>query len=497
MVQDVASTTVERFGYRQEFDRTLRRFASFAIGFSFISITTGIFTTYGSILISSGPLGIWTWPLVIVGQTAVALVFGALAARIPLAGYSYQWMSRLANPHIGWLLGWFSFAFLVVDVVAVDYALASTVIPALFSYSSTVAGTWLVTALIVAAQGVLIMVSTLWSQRVNNAAVGTEVVGIGGLTVLIIIVGAVTSKLAWGHLFSRAAVPAAGYYNFGGLTHDSPWILAFLLGAFTIVGFEASGNLAEETDQPEKVVPRAMWTSVVLSGILGMLFLIAISAATYNLTALTKSTTPVADIVTHVLGSVVGKIFLVFVAFSIFACGLVIFITASRLTWAMSRDGRFPGWRAMRRVNPTFRTPLVATLTVGILIEIVLAAFANSTNALFKLFSAATLMPAIIYLVTVLLYTVSRRRLPGEHGFQLRRWEIPVIVISLVWLVFELTIFRDNSFAGPWLYILIMVAIGLAYYIYMLATRRSLTMPGTDSGADQPSGSGAAPAGGA
>jgi hypothetical protein len=47
------------------------------------------------------------------------------------------------------------------------------------------------------------------------------------------------------------------------------------------------------------------------------------------------------------------------------------------------------------------------------------------------------------------------------------------------------------------LYILIMVAIGLVYYIYMLATRRSLAMPAADSGADQPSGSGAAPAGGA
>src|SRR5712692_11636396 len=169
MVQDSASTTtVDRFGYRQEFDRSLRRFASFAIGFSFISITTGIFTTYGTILISSGPLGIWTWPMVIVGQTAVSLVFGALAARMPLAGYSYQWMSRLANPHIGWLVGWFSFAFLVVDVVAVDYALAAAVIPALFSYAGTVANTWLVTALIVAAQGILIMLSTVWSERVNN-----------------------------------------------------------------------------------------------------------------------------------------------------------------------------------------------------------------------------------------------------------------------------------------------------------------------------------------
>ena len=77
-----------------------------------VSITTGIFTTYGFVLVNSGPLGIWTWPLVIVGQLFVSLVFAALASRIPLAGYSYQWTSQLANPKIGWLIGWISFIFL-------------------------------------------------------------------------------------------------------------------------------------------------------------------------------------------------------------------------------------------------------------------------------------------------------------------------------------------------------------------------------------------------
>ena len=45
--QDSADRHLEQYGYKPEFDRTLKRFASFAIGFSFISITTGIFTTYG------------------------------------------------------------------------------------------------------------------------------------------------------------------------------------------------------------------------------------------------------------------------------------------------------------------------------------------------------------------------------------------------------------------------------------------------------------------
>jgi amino acid transporter len=488
-VSDELEPTLEQFGYREQFQRTFHRFASFAIGFSFISITTGIFTTYGSVLNSSGPLGIWTWPLVIVGQLAVALVFGMLASRIPLAGYSYQWMSRLANPHIGWLVGWFAFAFLVVDVVAVDYALAATVLPKLFSYTGTQGNIWLATALIVAAQAALILLSTLWTQRVNNVAVSTEIAGVGGLTVLLLVVGAARGLLHWGHMVSRGSVPAAGYFGFGGGTHDSPWVLAFLLGAFTIVGFEACGNLAEETRDPGRVVPRAMWTSVALSGVIGFAFLIAITAATGNLGALAASGTPVADVVIGVLGSAVGDIFLVLVMYSIFACGLVIFVTATRLCWAMSRDERFPGWQALRRVNQRFDSPAAATLTVGVLIEVVLAVFATRTDALFKLFSAATLMPALIYLVTTVLYVFARRRLPGTTGFRLGRWEWPVVTVALVWLLFEMSIFRDGSFATPWLYVAVMMGIGLIYFAYLLLTRRSFAMP-TAAEPPVPSGSG-------
>lgn len=474
-----AEVELSKFGYGQEFKRTFHRFALFAIGFSFISITTGIFTTYGSVLSSSGPLGIWTWPIVVVGQLMVALVFGLLASRMPLAGYAYQWMSRLANPYIGWIIGWFVFAFLVVDVVAVDYSLAQTVLPALFSYTSTVANAGIAAGIIVAVQALTIMFSTVITQKVNNAAVATEIIGIGGLTLVLLIVGAARGMLHWGHVFSRAGVSAAGYFSLGTLTHDGPWLLAFLLGSFTIVGFEAAGNLAEETKNPDQVVPRAMWSSVLLSGVLGFVFLVVISAATSNFKTLETSSTPVATIVITVLGPVVGKIFLVLVLFSIFACGLVIFVTVSRVTWAMSRDQRFPGYKTLRGVNRKYDSPLPATIVVGLLIEVVLAAFALRTNALFDLFSAAALMPAIIYLVTVILYLIARRHLPPSR-FHLGKFEIPVAILALVWLVFEMSIFRDSSFATPWEYAGVMVAIGLVYFIYLIASKRHLDMPGTE-----------------
>ncbi len=490
--REYGDQTLQQFGYRQEFRRELKRFASFAIGFSFISITTGIFTTYGSVLISSGPLGIWTWPIVIVGQLFVSLVFAALASRLPLAGYSYQWVSRLANPKIGWLVGWISFIFLVVDVVAVDYAVAQTVLPKLFGYAETPQNAWVATSIVVVIQMLLIIFSTFWSTRINNAAVGTEVVGIVGLTLLLIIVGAVRGILHPDNLFSTGTVSSQGYFTLGTLTSAGPLLLAFLLGAFTIVGFEAAANLAEETQDAHRVVPTAMWFSVVLSGIVGFIFLVALNLASGAIQAsssvsdkaLAGSATPVADIVTNALGSVLGDIFLVLVTFSIFACGMVIFITATRLIWAMSRDQRFPGYTVFSRINQRTNTPLAATLLGGILIEIVLAAFAsvgilaNPNNAasqastLLSLFSAATLLPAIIYLSTVILYIWARRKLPQMQGFSLGIFEWPIIVLSVVWLLFELSIFRDaTTFATPWLYSLIMFAIGLIYFVWMLITR--------------------------
>jgi hypothetical protein len=67
---------LEQFGYRQQFVRSLRHFESFAVAFSFISITTGIFTTYAFALATGGTRSIWTWPIVIAGG-ALATLFTA------------------------------------------------------------------------------------------------------------------------------------------------------------------------------------------------------------------------------------------------------------------------------------------------------------------------------------------------------------------------------------------------------------------------------------
>jgi amino acid transporter len=467
-----AEDVLRSFGYRQEFQRKLKRFASFAVVFSFISITTGIFTVYGSELNWGGPLGVWTWPIVVLGRALVALVFAALASRIPLAGYSYQWASRLANPPVGWLIGWVSFTFLIVSVVTVDYSLAQTVLPRLLDYAETPGNAWLIAALVIAVQLALLLFSTPWSTRMSNVAAVTEVVGIAGLTVLLITVGAARGTLHPDHLFSTGTIPARGYFRPGTLTSVGPFFLSFLIGIVCIIGFEAAANLAEETENAQRVVPIAMLAAVLLSGVIGMAFLIALNLASGNLHALAASATPVADIVRQTLGRVVGDVFLALVTFSFFACGLVVFLTATRLVWAMSRDRRFPGYRLTRKVDERTHTPLVATALCGTLMEAVLALFANHAATLQDLFSTTTIQPLIIYLATVILYACTRRSLPRSRGFSLGAFEWPVVALALAWLVFELSIFRDSSFITPWLYTLVMFAIGVLYFLFMLLTRQ-------------------------
>lgn len=448
--------------------REVTPFQSFAVAFGFVSIATGIFSAYGAMLATSGPMGIWTWPVATLGQFLVALILGSFAARIPVTGYAYQWVSRITNPIFGWVMGWISFTFLVVVLCAVDYTVAATVFPPLFGYTNSVGATWLVTAVVIALQGLLIAASTSLTQRLNAVAVLVQLIGMLGLVALLFGVGYTADKLNFANLWSTAPILADGYFSLGTATKAGPWVMGMLLGAFTIVGFESAANLAEETENPATVVPRAMWQAVLSLGIVGMLFLIAVTALLDTSGLHQISETPIADVITGTLGTSLGKMLLVLVAISIFSCGLVILLSASRLVWAMSRDERFPGWKRLKVVSATRGTPVNATLLVTVVGQTILAAFSQQTDALFSLFAAATLLPAIIYTACILVYMYRRDDLPPSQGFRLGKWETPVLWLALAWLLFELAIFRDASFAKPWMYVALMLAIGLAYLAVLL-----------------------------
>src|SRR6185437_2914334 len=110
-------------GYRQRLNRSLGGFSSFAAGFSYISILTGMFQLFGFGYGFGGPILFWAWLIVFGGQFCVALVFAELSARYPIAGSVYQWSKKVSNPTGAWFAGWAMLAGSVVTVAAVSIAL--------------------------------------------------------------------------------------------------------------------------------------------------------------------------------------------------------------------------------------------------------------------------------------------------------------------------------------------------------------------------------------
>src|ERR1700746_4227469 len=83
-------TDLAKFGYKQELRRSLGVFSSFAVAFSYISPSTGIFTLFALGLTTIGGVFIWTWPVVALGQFLVALNFAGVARHYPVAGSVLQ-----------------------------------------------------------------------------------------------------------------------------------------------------------------------------------------------------------------------------------------------------------------------------------------------------------------------------------------------------------------------------------------------------------------------
>src|SRR6201992_794994 len=110
------------FGYKQELDRSLGSFSSFAAGFSYISILTGVFELFGFGFLNAGPAVWWSWLVVFAGQMAVALCFAELAGQFPLAGSVYQWSKRVGSDITSWMTGWILIIGSIVTVAAVAVA---------------------------------------------------------------------------------------------------------------------------------------------------------------------------------------------------------------------------------------------------------------------------------------------------------------------------------------------------------------------------------------
>jgi amino acid transporter len=207
---------------------------------------------------------------------------------------------------------------------------------------------------------------------------------------------------------------------------------------------------------------------VIGSAVLGLLFLIALTVAIPDVIRISGSGSPVAAILREQLGPLVEITLLVVITFAFFACGMVTMATGARLVFAMSRDGRFPAHRLLRQVHPRTQTPIPATLLIFAGGVVLMAALPG--EALLQVITASTILSILTYGATVALYLTVRTRLERKKkSFDLGRFELPVAIVALTWLVVALVVLvAPGAALVPFLIVVGLLVVGGLFFLSLL-----------------------------
>ncbi|MEU7143691.1 amino acid permease [Nocardia sp. NPDC046473] len=474
---------MEDFGYKESLDRSIGKFASFAAGVSYISILTGTFQLFYFGFGSAGPAYLWSWPIVFVGQLAVALCFMELAARYPVAGSVYNWSKSLGSRIVGWSSGWLMLTASIVTLSAVVLALQLN-LPRLWSgfqiigdgtgeydyaTNAVVLGTvMIVFTTTVNALGVRLM------AMINSAGVFIELIA-AVLIAIILAANATRGPQVFFSTHGYGAGESGGYLG--------AFLVASLASGYVMYGFDTASSLGEETVEPRRTAPKAILRAVLASFVIGgaILAFAVMAAPDLDDPQIGSSSGGLQYIVEQVMWGPLGTIFLCCIVIAVTVCSLAVHTAAIRLTFAMARDNALPFGEKLARVHPKTQTPVVPAVLIGVLAALILVVNIGQPKIFTVLTSIAIIMIYLAYLMVT--GPMLKKRFQGQWPpkelaaggyFTMGRWGMVVNIIAVVWgvgMATNLAWPRESVYGTPWyntwgafVYIGAILGAGLAWY---------------------------------
>lgn len=453
-----------RLGYKQELKRNLTFFSNFAIAFSFISATTGIFGLFGNGLSTGGPAFIWSWPVVFIGQLLVALTMAEVASHYPIAGSIYQWCKHLVGPSYAWFAGWIYLIALLATIAAVDYGGAPYVAQLIgwdAGNTSTVFG---ITVVMVVLHTLINAFGVKLTALINNIGMVAEIAVMIILAAALFLVGV--------HHPITFTLETAGTAGDG--SYLPVFLTAMLMSTWVLFGFDSAGSLAEEVIDPRRVVPKTIVSSLVLTFFVGGLALLAFVLAIPDLTTAMQSKVALSYVLESNLGQGVANAFIVLAVLAIFVCGTAVQASVSRLLYSFGRDGKVPFSFLWVKVSSKYETPIPAILFSGAF-TIVLT---MSASALTYIVNICTIGIYLAYLSISLGALIARKR--GWDGtaapWNLGKWGRVVNVLSSIWGLFVIgNLCWPRTPDAPWyvnyampLLVIVVMTLGGLYYMTMI-----------------------------
>ncbi|SDJ36444.1 APC family permease [Streptomyces indicus] len=314
----------------------------------------GVYVLVGQVAADSGG-AVWA-PLVAALCLALltAAAYAELATKYPRAGGSSHYATVAFGPFTGFLTGFCMLAAGIVSVAALARGFGGDYLTEFVSLPIV-----LVLVVFLVALAALNARGISESTRANVVATLVEV---GGL-LLVIGLG------AW--------IVLRGDGDLGRLTDlgteqagpASALFAGAVLAYYSFVGFETSVNVAEETLDPHRSYPRALFGALLTAGAVYAL-VGAAAAAAVPTAKLAESSGPLLEVVKEA-GGVPTELFSAIALVAVANGALLTGIMSSRLAYGMARDGLLPGF--LTKVLPGRRTPwaaIASTTTLSLLLAL-------------------------------------------------------------------------------------------------------------------------------
>ncbi|GJN16763.1 hypothetical protein PR202_gb03784 [Eleusine coracana subsp. coracana] len=404
-VVDPDQARLQQLGYKQELKRGLSVVSNFAFSFSLISVLTGVTTTYNTGLRYGGPASMTLgWLVVAAFNGCVALSMAEICSAYPTSGGLYYWSAKLAGkgraPFASWITGWFNIVAQWTGTASVNFSLAQLIQVMIVLGTGGANGGYLASKYVVLSiyGAILILlglINSLPIQRLSwlgKLGVFWNTTGVFVLVVLIPVVAKERASMEF--IFTHFNTD-----NDLGIRHKA-YILAMglLMSQYSLLGYDTSAHMTEETKNADRSGPTGIMTSVALASIFGWIYLVALTSVVTDIPYLLNPNNDAGGYaIAQALystfhkryGSGVGGIIcLGVVAVAIFICGAANVTSDSRMGYAFSRDGAMPFSRFWHRLNKheslgsqvAFQA-MVSVATTGLYIAYALPIFFRVTTA--------------------------------------------------------------------------------------------------------------------
>ncbi|MFC0543532.1 APC family permease [Kutzneria chonburiensis] len=386
--------------------------------------------TYGIVAVTTDGTVPTAYLLATVAMLFTAASYGRMAAEYPVAGSAYTYVRKSIDSRVGFLVGWavlLDYFFLPMVIWLIGAAYMSAQFPSVPSF------VWVL--------GFIVLTTVLNVLGIRVAVTANFLLMAFQLLVILFFV-----ILSFSH--APGLLSGTPFYHsgssFGGISAGAA------VAAYSFLGFDAVTTLTEETFEPRKTIPRA----ILLTALLGGVLFVILSYATQLVhpgAVFHDESSAAFEIATDIGGDLFAAIFLAGLMVAQFASGIAAQAGASRLMFAMGRDGVLPK-RFFGYLQPKLETPVFGIVLIG-LIGLGALALDVTTSTSFINFGAFTAF-TFVNLSVIALWL-------RQRGSVLRNLVVPVVGAAVdLWLLVHL----DGTAITLGL---IWLALGVCYLAYL------------------------------